>query len=276
MIPENIFMFWKGKRSKLVDVCLERVKKLHPGFKIEVLDAPIEKVNGYDLLSVQHQSDWVRICAIEKYGGIWLDATCFLIKPVTEWVNMMNTRLQGFSAPFSDECLENWAFAAPQNNEFVRVWKQKLKSAIEIGFDKFKHDNENLLNNHPILGHMPYLTMHGCYIIASKMTNMKALMKKSCDGPFQYLFRKGFDTDKAVNHLINTDNITTSFIKFRGAEHAYLQGRPYILFSFLLKHHYASGIEFSYLYSYSTCFFLFLITLVIIGNYSVQKTDTRT
>lgn len=46
MIPENIFTFWKGKRSTLIDVCLERVQKLHPGFKIEVLDAPIEKVHG--------------------------------------------------------------------------------------------------------------------------------------------------------------------------------------------------------------------------------------
>lgn len=253
-------MFWKGKRSILVNVCLERVKKLHPGFKIEVLDAPIEKVHGYDLLSVQHQSDWVRICAIEKYGGVWLDATCFLIKPVTEWVNMINTRLQGFSAPFSDECLENWAFAAPQNNELVRVWKQKFKSAIEIGFDKFKHDNKHLQKNHPILDHMPYLTMHGCYVFASKMTNMKALMKKSCDGPFQYLCRKGFDTDKAVKSLINTDHITTPFVKFRGAEHAYLQGSPYILFLFLFKHHYVSGIEL--LSIYSTLFFLFLLVTI--------------
>jgi len=256
MIPENIFMFWKGKRSTLVDVCLERVKKLHPGFKIEVLDAPIEKVHGYDSLSVQHQSDWVRICAIEKYGGIWLDATCFLMKPVTEWVNMTNTRLQGFSAPFSDECLENWAFAAPQNNELVRVWKQEFKSAIEIGFDKFKHDNKHVLKNHPILDFMPYLTMHGCYVIASNMTNMKALMKKSCDGPFQYLCRKGFDIDKAVDFLINTDHITTPFIKFRGGEHAYLQGNPYILFSFLFKHHYEYN-----LYSYS----IFLLSVSLLS-----------
>lgn len=276
IIPKNIFMFWRGKRSKLVDVCSERVKKLHPDFKIEVLDAPIEKVRGYDLLSVQHQSDWVRICAIEKYGGIWLDAICFLIKPVTEWVDMTSGRLQGFSAPFSDECLENWAFAAPPNNELVRVWKQKFKSAIEIGFDKFKHDNESLLKNHVIFGHMPYLTMHGCYIIASKMTNMKALMKKSCDGPFEHLCRKGWDADTAVNYLINTDNITTPFIKFRGAEHAHLQGRPRQLFEFLLKYHYASGIEFLSLYSYSTWFLLFLITLVItlviIGNTLLHTT----
>ena len=236
MIPKNIFMFWRGERSKLVDVCLERVKKLHPDFKIEVLNTSIEKVHGYDLLSVQHQSDWVRICAIEKYGGIWLDATCFLIKPVTQWVDMTNMRLQGFSAPFSDECLENWAFAAPPNNELVRVWKQKFKLAIETGFEKFKHDNKHLLNNHSILDHMPYLTMHGCYVIASNMKNMKALMKKSCDGPFQYLCKNGFETDKAINYLINTDSTPTPFIKFRGAEHDYLQQKHYKLFLFLLKY----------------------------------------
>mgnify|MGYP005622296037 CR=1 len=52
MIPKNIFMFWRKERSKLVDVCLKRVKKLHPDFKIEVLDTSIEKVRGYDLLNL--------------------------------------------------------------------------------------------------------------------------------------------------------------------------------------------------------------------------------
>ena len=264
MIPENIFMFWKGKRPKLINVCLERVKKLHPGFKIEVLNTSIEKVRGYDLLSVQAQSDWVRICAIEKYGGIWLDATCFLMKPVTEWVDMTNGRLQGFSTPFSDECLDSWAFAASPNNELVRVWKQKFKSAIEIGFDKFKRDNEYLLKNHKVFGHMPYLTIHGCYIIASNMTNMKALMKKSCNGPFQYLCKNKFDIDKSIDYLIKNDIGSVPFIKFRGKEQELFHNRPFKLAEFLIKYHY--GIEFLSLYSYPTSL-LFLIMLVIISNY---------
>lgn len=33
MIPENIFTFWKGKRSTLIDVCLERVQKTTPRFQ---------------------------------------------------------------------------------------------------------------------------------------------------------------------------------------------------------------------------------------------------
>lgn len=260
MIPKNIFMFWRKERSKLVDVCLKRVKKLHPDFKIEVLDTSIEKVRGYDLLSVQAQSDWVRICAIEKYGGIWLDATCFLIKPVTEWVDMTSRRLQGFSAPFSDECLESWAFAAPPNNELVRVWKQKFKSAIEIGFDKFKHDNESLLKNHVIFGHMPYLTIHGCYMIASKMTNMKALMKKSCAGPFEYLCKNKFEIDKAIDYLIKNDIGSVPFIKFRGKEHVFFEYRPFKLFEFLIKYNYDQS-EFQLLYLYSTLFLLILIYL---------------
>ena len=227
-------MYWNGKPSKLVDVCLERVNKLHPDFNIKVLNTSIEKVNGYDSLSVQAQSDWVRICAIEKYGGIWLDASCFLLKPVDEWIDMNKMRLQGFSVPFADDCLESWAFAAPQNDELVRVWKKQFKLAIEIGFDKFKQ--ESLLNNHAIFDHMPYLTIHGCYVIASNVTNMEALMKKSVDGPYIYLDKTNWHTNEAIDYLLERD-IDVPFIKFRGPERNYLENNTYKLFSFLLKYH---------------------------------------
>ena len=224
MIPKLIFMFWKGERSWLVDVCVARVRKLHPGFEIEVLDAPLEEVGGYDSLSVQHQSDWVRICAIERYGGIWLDASCFLFKPVDDWVDMTSGRLQGFSAPFSDDCLENWAFAAPPNNELVRVWKLQLKLAIETGFKAFKKQQRCLLGDHAIYYRMPYLTMHGCYILASRMTNMRADMTKSCDGPFKHLCKTNWDTTRAIKYAIKNDpDPAVPFLKIRGRDRRHIQ-----------------------------------------------------
>ena len=236
-------MFWKGKTTKLVDVCLERIKMLHPGFNIKVLNTSIEKVDGFDSLSVQHQSDWVRICAIEKYGGIWLDATCFCMKPVTEWVDMSKMRVHGFSAPFADDCMENWAFAAPQNDELVCVWKKEFKLAIEMGFDKFKQESF-LLRNHGIFNHMPYLTMHGCYIMASRKTNIKAILKKSRDGPLHYLHKNDFKTNESIDYLLDNYTSNIPFIKFRGAEHDYLIKHPFKLFAFILKYHEGHNINY--------------------------------
>lgn len=255
MIPKNIFMFWKGKTTHLVDICLKRIHNLHPEFNIEVFNTSIEKVDGFDSLSVQHQSDWVRICAIEKYGGIWLDATCFLMKPVTHWVDMNKMQLQGFSAPFANDCIENWAFAAPKNDELVRTWKKVFKNAIESGFEKFKTESFSLLQNHVIFNHMPYLTMHGCYIIASEKTGMKASLKKSCDGPFEYLCKTDFKSSQSIQYLIDNKNTDIPFIKFRGAEHNYLINNTFKLFEF--------GVTYSHDYNFAFVVLAFLVVLLI-------------
>ena len=261
-------MFWKGDKTTLVDVCLERIRMFHPDFNVIIFNDNIETVDGYNSLSVQHQSDWVRICAIEKYGGIWLDATVFLMKPVTEWVDMNKMQLQGFSAPFSDNCLENWAFAAPQNDQLVRAWKKEFKRAIEMVFDKFKEDQSVSLENHGILDRMPYLTMHGCYIIASKQTNMTATMEKSCDGPYKYLCRQGFESTKAINYLTRED-IDVPLIKFRNDEKIVFSEIPYKEFLFISKYHkiYTYNMYYTYVIVIYTSIIFVLILSFLENSY---------
>lgn len=214
MIPQNIFLFWKGERTELVHICLKRIREFHPHFNITVFDSSIEEIDGYDSLIVQHQSDWVRLCAIEKYGGVWLDSTCFLLKPVDEWVDMSSMQVQGFSAPWCDETLENWAFAAPRNDRLISAWKKYFKMAVENGLENFKEDAKYLLKGRKVLDHIPYLTMHACYILAVEETNMKARLEKSCAGPFKYLCVTNFDPYQAVEYLVNEKNNDIPFIKF--------------------------------------------------------------
>ena len=169
-----------------------------------------------------------------------------------------------FSAPFSDNCLESWAFAAPQNDQLVRAWKKEFKRAIEMGFDKFKEDAQSFsLKNHEILDHMPYLTIHGCYIIASKQTNMTAIMAKSCDGSFKYLCTQGFESTKAIDYLTRED-IDVPLIKFRNDEKIVFSEIPYKEFLFISKYHKIDTYNMYYTYViviYTSIIFVLILSL---------------
>ena len=229
IIPKNIFTYWSGPKVDLVEKCIQRMRDLHPDWNVTVLNSIEEPCEGLDNLSVQHKSDWARICAIQKYGGVWLDATCICTRPVTEWVDVNDNNLQGFCTPFHINYLENWAFAAPTGNILVTKWKNEFKNAIQMGFKKYKEEKKNILGKEVIYDWMPYLTMHACYIIINKDTGMKALLKSSCDGPYKYLCDNNWNSKKAVEYLFNKPETlnTPSLIKIRGDERKIIENYNY-------------------------------------------------
>ena len=228
MIPYNIFMFWKGKKTFVTEQCMKKIKEINPDFTVTVFDDTIEEHENLKDLSVQWLSDWVRICAIEKYGGVWLDATLIPVDPVKKWFDMKSDQLQGFSAPFADDCLENWAFAAPPKHPLVVAWKQEFKRAIATGFETYKNQLPDWLKKHVIYNWLPYLTMHACYLVVSNDLRKSATLKPSCDGPFAYLCKTNFNTRQSVTDLL-TQNYTKEnlppFFKLRGLEAQELEHR---------------------------------------------------
>ena len=68
-----------------------------------------------DDLTPQQLSDWYRVAAISKYGGVWLDASSVLLGNVTQWVDLDDsTSLQGFYSTIQT-ALAAATTAAPEN-----------------------------------------------------------------------------------------------------------------------------------------------------------------
>ena len=203
---------------EIVKFCIERVRAMHKTWSVHLLDTVEEYTDGLNNLSVQWRSDWVRICALQK-GGVWLDASCICTAPVDSWVDMAANNVQGFSAPFAADSLENWAFAAPPNNRLIVKWKEIFRDAIRVGFEIFKQDVPPYIRRHAIFDHMPYLTMHACYLMAAMETGERARLTPACDGPFQYLCQKNFNSARAVRALMQQQLPNPpALIKLRGAE----------------------------------------------------------
>ena len=136
-----IHTFWSGPSNLVSDLCIERLRKMHPGWVVKVWDQDEferdggEVCPGFDSLSIQHKSDWVRICLLCRYGGVWLDSTCICVDSVTEWMNIQGSDVVGFEAPFEGGgTLENWALACPPSHPLMLAWKAEFREAIRIGF----------------------------------------------------------------------------------------------------------------------------------------------
>lgn len=223
-IPRRIFLFWEGPRPPFVDWCIQRIRTLHGSWSVHLFTEVEEWVEGLDALQqVQWKSDWVRMCALQD-GGVWLDASCICTQPVDRWVDMAADAVQGFSAPFASDSLENWAFAAPPSHPLLIRWKQLFQEAIEMGFDAFKAKAPPHVRTHAIYGWLPYLTMHACYLIAAEEMGVRARMTPASDGPYRYLCDHGWDSPRAVEALMHAplDHPPPPLIKLRGSERSWI------------------------------------------------------
>jgi hypothetical protein len=83
-----IWMYWEGARPGYIDLCTQTARKHHPDLKLldreafEALRASDRELD-IDRLSVNHRSDYVRSYLLLNYGGLYLDADCVVLQPLT-------------------------------------------------------------------------------------------------------------------------------------------------------------------------------------------------
>ncbi|MBQ9792418.1 MAG: glycosyl transferase [Clostridia bacterium] len=124
-IPKIIHYMWVGNNPKSEEILknIESWKKLNPDFEI------IEwNENNFDLNYCQFikdalsnkkyafVADWVRLYAINKLGGIWLDTDVEVIKPFGELMN-----LDGFISFENEAYLETAIMAGKKGSQWINT-----------------------------------------------------------------------------------------------------------------------------------------------------------
>jgi hypothetical protein len=187
-IPRIIYLYWDGGESKLPlleKACLRRIRQVSPSYSVMLLDSgslgPLP--NGFHALSPQHKADWARVSKIAETGGVWMDITCVLLKPVDTWIDMDSDDFHGFRVPSKcADVVENWAFAAPANCALVMLWRDEFRTAIEVGFNKY------IAANPPpacFKRHLPYLSQHlALHVTRTKLPSEPTVIHDSSEGPF--------------------------------------------------------------------------------------------
>ena len=232
-IPKIIHTYWEGKKSPFAEECFRRMKSFHNGWIVKIHNSnTFTTINRQNLTvtTPQFKSDVVRIHHILSEGGVWIDATCYLLKPVDAFIDMNSGNVIGYGAPWQDNVLENWFFAAPTNHPLVQAWHKEYIYAHSIGFDKYKENLPLWVKQEGLYDFLPYLTMHACYRIVSHNLNIYADLLPSINGPFKYLHDNNWKSIDAVTELCNTNKIQTyidyniPFLKIRGDERPIIDG----------------------------------------------------
>jgi hypothetical protein len=181
--------------------------------------------------SAARESDIIRLLILEKYGGIWSDATIFLTEPypfsLQSQYEFIGFYLDSFTTKKEYPVLESWFFATVPHGEFITKWRRaffKLEdfSSVKEAVKYVKDQGVDIQN----ISGPEYLFIHVAAQYAMQKNDVTKTMKlmKAEDGPFKYLSNNGWKSLEAIEDLCR-GNHKTGLIKFRGAERGILTDR---------------------------------------------------
>lgn len=133
---------------------------MHPSWQVILLDrsnlgkyiTPHKLCKAPTHLQTAHQSDLIRLQLLDRFGGVWADATTYCRKPLDEWID--DACRSGFFAyhrPASDRVISNWFLAAHKGNPIPQILFRELtkflKKNKEYPYFIFHHIFEGLAKN---------------------------------------------------------------------------------------------------------------------------------
>ncbi len=199
----NIWVFWaQGEEymPELVKACYKNLCKLNGDcvklLTMENLDDYVELPNFvFDKLergsmTYTHFSDILRMSLLAKYGGMWVDSTCWVAKEVPEDVRNMSfwsCKTDNANIPlFSNSRWCGWAMGTNKKNK-------KLFSFILEMLLSHAKDNECLIDYLLI----DYLLLFSCNLFESSREEILSVEENNLSrGIFWSYMNKKYDEDK--------------------------------------------------------------------------------
>jgi Capsular polysaccharide synthesis protein len=123
-IPRTIWFLWfQGLENApyVVRKCHESWVTRNPAWRVVSLDeASVPEFASVDYsggnigrLSRQHRADLLRLDLLAHHGGVWVDATCFCVQPLDDWLAPnTGSGFFAFHQPGPDRIMSNWFLAA--------------------------------------------------------------------------------------------------------------------------------------------------------------------
>jgi hypothetical protein len=146
-------MYWDENQTPLIKAIIKNNRKVLKNWDVRILSKKtihtyIKKFpKEYDSITVQQQSDWIRLYLIMTYGGIWSDASIIYndVSKVEElWKKSIHYDYIGF---FNNHKkvknvytnIETWFFGSEKNGEIVTLWYNEYTNAMKEGFLTYRN-----------------------------------------------------------------------------------------------------------------------------------------
>lgn len=134
-LPKTIWFLWLqgiDNAPPVVKRCHETWVRHNPGWNIILLDEGniAEHINIRPRqVSKQAFSDILRISLLAKHGGVWVDATCFCMQPLDDWLpRYFTTGFFAFNRPAPDRMISSWFIAAGKYNFIANAYQKTVEA----------------------------------------------------------------------------------------------------------------------------------------------------
>lgn len=157
-IPRILWCHWDSEATlpPSVVALLEKRRALHPDWEVRIVtDATIPKWIPHETppveladLRPEHRSDWLRLALLDRYGGVWMDASIVTNQPVTPlWeaataaqADYCGFWIEGTTTRPEYPVIENWFIMVPRESRVLRRWRAEFEQALRMGFPAYKRD----------------------------------------------------------------------------------------------------------------------------------------
>ncbi|MFI5157271.1 MAG: capsular polysaccharide synthesis protein [Sphingobacteriales bacterium] len=134
-LPKKIWFLWLqglDNAPLVVKKCYESWPRHNPHWEFIFLDK--DNINQYIDLQEYNTtkpafSDLLRINLLAKYGGVWVDATCFCMKPLDEWLyDNLQSGFFAFDRPVPTRMIGSWFLAGNKYNYIISTFKARANA----------------------------------------------------------------------------------------------------------------------------------------------------
>jgi hypothetical protein len=163
-VPKIIWTYWDSPDiPEIVKICLTSWKNHAQNYKINIINKNtaeqyVNMPESWKELPAYRQSDIIRLLLLEKYGGIWIDASTILLKNPYSFVKQDGLTL--FITPrttLQNPVFENWFISAPPQNNIIKLWVSETLYAIK-NQERYVSSSSN--DNKSLIGIYNYLLCH--------------------------------------------------------------------------------------------------------------------
>lgn len=134
--PKIIYAFWNSDEfPPIVKASIETWKRHCPDYEIRIMNYENTKhMNIKHRDSHARYSDFVRLYCLEETGGVWIDASVFLQRPLDDWITP-GYDYTGYYSEYQTktyQVVETWFMAAPKGSRFIADWKNEFFRANDF------------------------------------------------------------------------------------------------------------------------------------------------
>jgi len=162
-IPKIIWSYWDNPEiPEFIADCKKNWEKFAPNYEIKQLNRNnienyVNMPENWQNLKSYRQADVLRLKLLEKYGGIWMDASILLLDNPDKFIDRDITLFTTPSTTQNNPVYENWFIASTKGNEIIKKWIVEVEKAIKDPEEYIKSSSNY---NNKLVENPNYLICH--------------------------------------------------------------------------------------------------------------------